>query len=65
MYIIRCVASRTDDTGVGIPVQNAATSLESVIASAKSQLHNPFWPNVIGFIIFDDHGTEVHRWYVD
>jgi hypothetical protein len=65
MYDIDYVVSRTND----IPVQvrtSAAPRLEGVVASARSQFLGSvklFRGDVIGFIIRDDRGAAVYRWY--
>lgn len=67
MYDIHYIVSRENDD----PIQTrttAASRLDSVIASAKSQFHGAktTYPNVIGFYIRDKVSGEVaFRWYAD
>jgi hypothetical protein len=66
VYSLNYVVSRTNDYPVEVRT-SGATCLDSVIASAKSQLATvrSLKPDVIGFYIADNAGKVVSRWYTD
>jgi hypothetical protein len=70
LFVVIFVASRESDTPLEVEAPTA-NSLDLVIKAARSKVENyafsgkPSATDPIGFVVENNQGDELHRWYSD